>query len=74
VIASLLASTSSVPFEAPVLDWHALAPELVLVTTAVVVLLVDLFTEEHNKWLTSSLTGIGFLAAAIPVLTLAVDG
>ncbi len=73
MLASLLASTS-VPFDAPVLDWHALAPELVLTATFVIVLVVDLFTEQHNKWLISSITGIGFLAAAIPLLTLAVDG
>ncbi len=74
MLASLLATTSTVPFDAPTLDWHALAPELVLTATFVVVLLVDLFTEQHSKWLTSSITGIGFLASAVPLLTLAVDG
>ncbi|HXH57081.1 NADH-quinone oxidoreductase subunit N [Iamia sp.] len=74
MVASLLASASAVPFTAPSLDFHALAPEIVLTATFVVVLVVDLFTEQHNKWLTSSLTGIGFLGSAIPLLTLAVDG
>lgn len=74
MLASLLASAGTVPFDAPVLDWHALAPEAVLTATFVVVLLIDLFTEQHNKWLTSSITGIGFLGSAIPLLTLAVDG
>ncbi|WCO66706.1 NADH-quinone oxidoreductase subunit N [Iamia majanohamensis] len=72
MLASLLAAAPS--FTAPTLDYHALAPELVLAATFTVVLLVDLFTEQHNKWLVSSLTGIGFLAAAVPLLTLAMDG
>ena len=74
MLASLLAAASAPPFETPTLDYHALAPELILAATFVVVLLVDLFTEEHSKWLTASITGIGFLAAAVPLLTLAVDG
>ena len=40
-------------FNAPTLDWHALAPEVILTATIVVVLLVDLFTPDHDKWLTS---------------------
>ena len=58
MLAHLLAAAAP-PFEAPTLDWHALAPELVLTATFVVVLLVDLFTDQHQKWLTSSITGIG---------------
>ncbi len=61
-------------FSAPDLDYHALAPELVLTGTLVVVLLVDLFTDEDGKWALSSLAGIGLLASLIPVLTLAIDG
>lgn len=71
MLASLLAASG---FATPELDWHALAPEVVLLGTFVVVLLVDLFTEQHSKWLTSSLTGLGFLGAMVPLLTLAVDG
>ncbi|HYI62120.1 MAG TPA: NADH-quinone oxidoreductase subunit N [Acidimicrobiales bacterium] len=72
MLPSLLAAAP--PFASPTLDWHALAPELVLTGTFVLVLLVDLFTEQHNKWLTSSLCGLGFLGSAVPLLTLAVDG
>ena len=62
-------------FDAPTLDWHALAPEVDPHRHAsCVVLLVDLFTPEHDKWLTSSIAGLGLLAALIPVLTLAADG
>ena len=61
-------------FTTPHLDYHALAPVLVLTGTLVVVLLVDLFTEEDGKWALASLTGIGLLATLVPVLTLAIDG
>jgi NADH-quinone oxidoreductase subunit N len=61
-------------FVSPTLDWHALAPELVLVGTLVVVLLADLFLPEGRKGVLPSLAGLGLLAATIPVLTLAVDG
>ncbi|MBL8777822.1 MAG: NADH-quinone oxidoreductase subunit N [Acidimicrobiales bacterium] len=61
-------------FTTPHLDYHALAPVLVLTGTLVVVLLVDLFTEEDGKWALASLTGIGLLATLVPVITLAVDG
>ena len=70
--AALLAPVTG--FTAPNLDYHALAPVLVLTGTLVVVLLVDLFTEEDGKWALPSLTGIGLLATLIPVITLAVDG
>jgi len=73
VLASLFASTAA-PFDTPSVDFHALAPELVLTGAFVLVLLVDLFTEQHNKWLTSSICGLGFLGSAIPLLTLAADG
>ncbi len=58
----------------PNIDYHALAPEIVLAGAIVVILLVDLFLDERQKWATSSLAGIGLLAAFIPVMTLAVDG
>jgi NADH-quinone oxidoreductase subunit N len=58
----------------PNLDYHALAPEIVLAGAIVVILLVDLLLDERQKWATSSLAGIGLLAAFIPILTLAVDG
>ena len=58
----------------PNVDYHALAPEIVLTGAIVVLLLVDLFLDERQKWATSSIAGIGLLASFIPVLTLAVDG
>jgi NADH-quinone oxidoreductase subunit N len=63
-----------VPFDAPHVDYHAFAPEIVLVGALVVVLLLDLLAEERGRWATSSVAGIGLLAALVPVITLAVDG
>jgi NADH-quinone oxidoreductase subunit N len=62
------------PFDAPGIDYHAFAPEILLVTTLVVLLLVDLIFEERARWATSTIAGIGLLASVVPVLTLAVDG
>ena len=70
----LAQAASDVAFNAPTLDWHALAPEVILTATVVVVLLVDLFTPDHDKWLTSAIAGLGLLAALVPILTLAADG
>jgi NADH-quinone oxidoreductase subunit N len=61
-------------FEAPYLDYHALAPELVLAGVLVLVLLVDLFVDETRKFVVTQLAGVGLLASLIPVVTLAVDG
>ncbi len=61
-------------WQAPTIDWHALAPELVLVVGINVVLLVDLWIDEAKKWLMASLTGFVLLAAVVPVVTLAVIG
>jgi len=57
-------------YVAPTIDYHALAPEIVLAIGLTVVLLVDLFTTERNKWLLSVLTGFSLLGGVLPVLTL----
>lgn len=62
------------PFVRPEVDWHAFAPELVLVGAIVAVLLVDLFTPESSRGVVPQVAGIGLLASLLPVLTLAVDG
>jgi NADH-quinone oxidoreductase subunit N len=58
----------------PYVDYHALAPEIILSTVVCVVLVVDLFLDERNRWATSTISGFGLLAALVPILTLAVDG
>jgi len=58
-----------VPFDSPYLDYHALAPELVLA----VVLVADLFLDQSRKWLLSNLAALGLLAAMVPILSLALS-
>jgi NADH-quinone oxidoreductase subunit N len=68
MLASVLAAAPG--FTRPDLDWHALAPELILTGTIVVALLVDLVTPDRDKALVSSAAGIGLLGAIIPLITL----
>jgi NADH-quinone oxidoreductase subunit N len=70
----MLALLAQAGWEAPTLDFHAFAPEIVIVGTIVVLILLDTFGGERSKWTQSSLAGIGLLAAGIPVVTLAYDG
>jgi NADH-quinone oxidoreductase subunit N len=72
VIASFLAAAGS--FTSPKVDYHALAPEIILAAGICVVLIVDLFVSESKKWLTAMLAGFSLLAALVPVVTLAVIG
>jgi NADH-quinone oxidoreductase subunit N len=71
-LASLLAQADA--FERPTIDWHALAPELVVTGVLCLVLVADLFIPEDRKALLPSLAGLGLLGALVPILTLAVDG
>jgi NADH-quinone oxidoreductase subunit N len=70
--AALLAQV--VPFERPAIDWHAFAPELVLLGFGVLLTSLDAIFLERGRKLTSALAGIGLLAALVPVITLAIDG
>ena len=63
----------SAAWSAPVIDYQALAPEIVLAGGLCLVLLADLFLDESRKWVLSSLTGFTFLGALLPVLTLGVS-
>ena len=58
---------------APVVDYHALAPEIVLAAGLTVVLLVDLFLDDARKWIVSSLAGFTLLGALLPIITLVVS-
>src|SRR5262245_6346290 len=62
------------PWQSPAVDYHALAPEIILSSTIVVILVADLFLPERQKWATSTIAGLGLLASIVPILTLAVDG
>src|SRR4051794_26123531 len=70
----MFAELTTSTWQAPHIDYHAIAPEIVIVGVIVVMILVDLFAGRAGKALLPSLAGIGLLGAAIPVITLAVDG
>ena len=61
-------------FSPPQIDYHALAPEIILAAGICVVLIVDLFVSDAKKWMTATLAGFSLLGALIPVVTLAVTG
>lgn len=61
-------------FTPPHIDYHALAPEIILAAGLSLVIGVDLFLPERRKYLTGQLTGLVMLAAVIPVVTLGMVG
>jgi NADH-quinone oxidoreductase subunit N len=69
---SLLADAGG--FVSPKVDYHALAPEIVLGAGICLVLLVDLFIAESKRWILATLSGFVLLGAFLPVVTLAVIG
>ena len=70
MLSSVLAVTSR-GYTTPVLDWHALAPLLIIIGTLVLALFLDAFVSEENRWTIPAVTGIGMLSAMVPLLTLA---
>jgi NADH-quinone oxidoreductase subunit N len=58
----------------PSVDFHAIAPEIVLTATILVVLVADLIAPERSRFASSRIASIGVLGALIPVITLAADG
>jgi len=70
LVSSLLAQAD---WTAPAIDWHAIAPELILVIGINVVLFIDLNIDETKKWMIATLTGVIMLAAFIPVVTLGLE-
>src|SRR4051795_3827845 len=71
MLSSLLAAGG---FVSPTVDYHALAPEIVLGAGICIVLLVDLFVSESKRWIVSTLSGFVLLGALLPVVTLSVIG
>jgi NADH-quinone oxidoreductase subunit N len=54
----------------PAIDYHAIAPELVLAGTLFIVLFVDLFLRPDRKWLAMPLSMVGVVTSLILTLTL----
>ena len=63
-----------VAFERPAIDWHAVAPEIVLLSVGVLITLLDILFLEKARPYMAALSGLGILATAIPLLTLGIDG
>ncbi len=70
---AFLAAAVEVGFRAPALDYHALAPEIVLTAALLVVLVADLIVGENRKWLVANLAGLGLLATMVPIISLALS-
>ncbi|MGI9604195.1 MAG: NADH-quinone oxidoreductase subunit N, partial [Acidimicrobiales bacterium] len=66
----LLAQLPQAPFDRPPIDWHALAPELVLLGFGALVTLIDVIFLERGRAWASALAGLGLLATVVPILTL----
>jgi len=58
----------------PHVDFHAIAPEIVLTATILIALLVDLIWPEHSRAVVPRIASLGVLGALIPVVTLINDG
>ncbi len=71
---SLFAQLAPGTFRAPTIDYHALAPEIILTATVVVLVLLDSIKLDRAKALMPAVTNIGLLCSLIPLLTLAYDG
>jgi NADH-quinone oxidoreductase subunit N len=54
----------------PLIDYHAIAPEVVMAGAAFVVLTVDLFLPRERKWVAMPLAFLGALGALLAALTL----
>jgi NADH-quinone oxidoreductase subunit N len=70
VLSSVIAQADG--WSAPTIDWHAIAPELILIVGINLVLGTDLLISESKKWATATITGVVLLAAFVPIVTLAV--
>ena len=57
----------------PTLDWHAIAPEIVLVVAICLLILADVVLLERARPIIGALAGLGLLAAVVPLITLAVS-
>lgn len=61
------------PFTPPSLDYHGLAPEIILTLVLAIVLVADLFLDSSRKWLLSNIAAFGLVAAMVPIVTLALS-
>ena len=67
----LNALAAAADWTAPAVDYHAIAPEVVLAGGLVLLLLLDLFLSDARKWVLTPVASFTLLGAFIPVLTVA---
>jgi NADH-quinone oxidoreductase subunit N len=73
VLISVLAQAPQAPFDRPPIDWHALAPEIILLALGGLLTILDIVLLDRGKRIIGVVGGIGLLASLIPIVTLAVD-
>lgn len=71
---SLAVQLAAATFRGPTIDYHALAPEIILTATVVVLVLLDSIKLDRARALMPVVTNLGLLLSMIPLLTLAYDG
>ncbi|MFZ4518110.1 MAG: NADH-quinone oxidoreductase subunit N [Microthrixaceae bacterium] len=71
---ALLAQLAPGNFRAPTLDFHALAPEIILLVTLVLLVLLDSIKLDRARASMPAVANIGLLASLIPLVTLAAAG
>ncbi len=61
-------------YQSPTIDWHALAPEIVLSVGGCLLILLDAVKLDRARAAMPALANLVLLATLIPIITLAVDG
>ena len=74
MLASLFQLLPDPGYQSPTIDWHALAPEIVLSLGGCLLILLDAVKLDRAKPFMPALANLTLLGALIPIITLAVDG
>ena len=69
----MLSTIATTVWSSPTIDYHALAPEMILGGGIVLLLLLDLFLADARKWMLTPVASFTLLGAFLPVLTLALN-
>jgi len=73
-VTALAAQLAAATFRGPTIDYHALAPEIILTATVVVLVLLDSIKLDRARALMPVIASFGLLGSLIPLLTLAHAG